>query len=75
MPGNRFFIKAILFGVLLIMSSAMNAQEPGKKNAWPDHLKLQHAGGIGYFSIGAGHLFQLQVAANTEAPYVCKAQR
>ena len=56
MPGSRFFIKAILFGVLLIMSSAMNAQEPGKKNAWPDHLKLQHAGGIGYFSIGAGYL-------------------
>ena len=56
MPGNRFFIKAVLFGVLLIISSAMNAQEPGKKNAWPDHLKLQHAGGIGYFSIGAGYL-------------------
>jgi hypothetical protein len=56
MPGSRFFIKAILFSALLIMSPGIYAQEEREKNAWPDHLKLQHAGGIGYFSIGAGYI-------------------
>ena len=56
MPGSGFFIKLILFSVFLNINSRMNAQEPGKKNAWPDHLKLQHAGGIGYISTGAGYI-------------------
>ena len=53
MKSKRDYIKQFLLLVTLISCSALHAQAPSK---WmPDHAKLQFAGGIGFFSIGAGY--------------------
>lgn len=54
MKRRGWNINLVLFFVLLCHSS-LHAQKYKSKSLWPDHAKLQYAGGIGFFSIGAGY--------------------
>ena len=47
------FISSILFFINypVIANDSLSL----KRNLWPDHIKLQYAGGIGFLSLGAGY--------------------
>lgn len=47
-------IKFFLMQIMTALAFAATAQGKGKK-IWPEHVKLQYAGGIGFLSIGAGY--------------------
>ena len=53
--SNRCLIRFTL--LLLISGSVNNLQAQDSTRRWwvPDHLKLQYAGGIGFFAVGAGY--------------------
>jgi hypothetical protein len=55
MKLNGWSIKAAVFSVLVLLSVALYGQDGKRKGIWPDHVKLQYAGGIGFFSAGAGY--------------------
>lgn len=40
---------------LLVMTDSLSAQKKNFKIKPPDHIKLQHAGGTGFVSLGAGY--------------------
>lgn len=45
----------ILMTLLLLNGRELHAQQSAKHRWWPDHVKLQYAGGIGFLSVGAGY--------------------
>jgi hypothetical protein len=52
-------LKGLYTDVLLILLALsvqdLHAQDTARHWLWPDHYKLQFAGGIGFFSVGAGY--------------------
>lgn len=50
---KEWYIKLLVIMGLLVFKTA-DAQDSAKHQLWPDHIKIQFAGGIGFFSVGAG---------------------
>ena len=49
--------KIFIIILLLIFASPVQANDSvmQKRSPWPDHIKLQYAGGIGFLSLGSGY--------------------
>lgn len=53
---SRWLTKTVLFLLLLDTTNALaQVEKKGWAKLVPDHLKLQYAGGIGFFAFGAGY--------------------
>jgi hypothetical protein len=50
-------IKLILISLLVFFAATVKANDSirQKRNLWPDHIKLQYAGGIGFLSLSTGY--------------------